>query len=277
MRDNNASGKAVLPHPALLYPEGRGILEPDFQVLCSAMPDLALWKWLLGGFSAFTLGAAKTGMPGGGTLAIPMMVLVVGNARYAAAWTAPILSTGDIFAVLYWRRHADARKLFSLIPWVLLGGTGGALALGLDEQLLRRMVATIIAIMLVLFVLQRRGWLTNVSRGAWAYGIAAGFATVVANAAGPVMNMYLLTRKLSKEQFVATGAWFFFVVNIAKVPVYMWYGLFSLESLAFDLMMAPLVIAGGFAGLWLIHRVPQPLFEWLVIVLTSISLYFLYR
>lgn len=240
------------------------------------MPDFALWQWLLGGFSAFTLGAAKTGVPGGGTLAIPMMVLIVGSARYAAAWTAPILSTGDIFAVLYWRRHADARKLFSLIPWVLLGGVGGAFALNLDEQLLRRIVASIIAVMLVLFILQRRGWFSQLSRGAWFYGVAAGFATVVANAAGPIMSMYLLTRRLSKEQFVATGAWFFFVVNLAKVPIYIWFGLFSAESLLFDAMMAPLVIAGGFAGLWLIHRVPQRVFEWLVVVLTSISLYFLF-
>ena len=116
------------------------------------MPHFALWQWLLGGFSAFTLGAAKSGLPGGGTLAIPMMVLVVGSARFAAAWTAPILSTGDVFAVFYWRRHAEARKLLSLIPWVVLGGAGGAFALSLDEQFLRRTVATIVAAMLILFV-----------------------------------------------------------------------------------------------------------------------------
>jgi uncharacterized membrane protein YfcA len=75
---------------------------------------------------------------------------------------------------------------------------------------------------------------------------------------------------------VATGAWFFFVVNLAKVPIYLWYGLFSAESLAFDAMMAPLVIVGGFIGLWLIHRVPQRVFEWMVVALTTVSLYFLF-
>jgi uncharacterized membrane protein YfcA len=241
------------------------------------MPQLAAWQWLLGAFNAFTVGAAKTGVPGGGTLVVPLMVLLVGNARFAAAWTAPMLSTGDMFAVFYWRRHADAKKLFSLIPWVLIGGVGGAFALKLNEHTLRRVVGGIVGTMLVLFILQRRGLFKNVSRGAEIYGVAAGFATVVANAAGPIMNMYLLTRQLSKEQFVATGAWFFFVVNLAKVPIYIWYGLFSVESLLFDLFMAPIVVAGGFAGLWLIHRVPQKVFEWLVVVLTSISLYFLFR
>jgi uncharacterized membrane protein YfcA len=241
------------------------------------MPHLLIWQWLLGAFNAFTIGAAKTGVPGGGILVPSLMVLLLGNARLAAAWTAPLLSTGDAFAVIYWRRHADARKLFSLIPYVLLGMAGGGFALNLDENLLRRIVGVIIGLMLVLFILQRRGWMTNVSRGAFLYGIAAGFATVVANAAAPIMSMYLLSRGLTKEQFVATGAWFFFAVNLAKVPVYMWFHLYSVESLVFDAMMAPLVIAGGFAGLWLIHRVPQKVFEWLVVGLTAISLVFLFR
>src|SRR5438876_95936 len=73
------------------------------------MPNLAVWQWLLGVMSALMIGVAKTGLPGSATLVAPLMVLAVGNARYAAAWTAPILSTGDIFAVIYWRRHADAR------------------------------------------------------------------------------------------------------------------------------------------------------------------------
>lgn len=241
------------------------------------MPHFALWQWLLGGFSAFILGAAKTGIPGSGTIAIPLMVLTVGDARFAAAWTAPILTTGDIFAVSYWRRHADVRKLFGLIPWVVVGMVAGSFALNLNEHILRRIVAGIVGAMLVLYVAQRRGWLGHAHRGAFLFGIGTGFATVVANAAGPVMNMYLLTRRLPKEQFVATGAWFFFVVNIVKVPVYIWFGLFSVESLIFDAMMVPVVVAGGLVGLWLIHRVPQRVFESVVIVLTIVSLYFLLR
>jgi hypothetical protein len=49
------------------------------------------------------------------------MVMTVGDARLATAWSLPILSTADVFAVLYWRRSADSRQLFSLIPWVVAG------------------------------------------------------------------------------------------------------------------------------------------------------------
>ncbi len=241
------------------------------------MPDLALWQWLLGIFCALMIGVAKTGAPGVGTLIAPLMVLTVGDARFAAAWTAPILSAGDVFAVIYWRRHADARKLFTLIPWVAVGMAAGAMALSLDEQMLRRIIGIIVVLMLLIHLWRRRHPANQVAGKASYYGVAAGFATTIANAAGPVMNMYLLSRRLTKEEFVATGAWFFFVVNIAKVPIYSWHNLFSRESLTFDALMVPAVICGGFAGLWLIRRIPQRVFETLVVALTAISCVFLFR
>jgi uncharacterized protein len=109
------------------------------------------------------------------------------------------------------------------------------------------------------------------------YGIVAGFASTIANAAAPVMNMYLLSRKLPEEQFVATGAWFFLVINLARVPIYSWHHLFSHTSLRFALLMAPAVICGTLAGLWIVHRVPQRVFDVMIVLLTGISAFVLLR
>ena len=241
------------------------------------MPDLAAWQWLLGGFCALLIGIAKTGAPGAATLTVPLMVLTVGDARLAAAWTAPILITGDIFAVAYWRRHAETRALFSLVPWVAAGMAVGAAALGLSEPVLRRILGVIVVTMLVLNLWRR--WKPGIRVGghASAYGIAAGFATTVANAAAPVMNMYLLTKKLPKEQFVATGAWFFLVVNVAKLPIYSAHHFFSRSSLLFDATMIPAVVAWALGGLWLVHRIPQRFFDGLILVMTVISTVILFR
>jgi len=241
------------------------------------MPHLAPWQWLLGIFSAFMIGVAKTGAPGVGTMIAPLMVLTVGDARLAAAWTLPVLSTADVFAVLYWRRHAEARQLFSLIPWVLVGIAGGAVALSLDEQIIRRIIGVIIVGMLLVYLWRRFRPTGQVEGSPAFYGVFAGFATTLANASGPVMNLYLLTKKLPKEKFVATGAWFFFVVNLLKVPVYAWYHLYSRASLVFDLLMVPAVLAGALAGRWLIRHTPQHVFEVLVIALTAVSCLFLFR
>jgi uncharacterized membrane protein YfcA len=235
------------------------------------IPDFAPWQWLLGAFCAFAIGAAKTGVPGLGSFVAPLMVLTVGDARQAAAWTLPILSAADVFAVVFWRKHADARKLFSLVPWVAAGMLGGAFALSLEEHILRRIIGCIVVLMLVIYVVRKRKPHGQVSGRPSFYGVAAGFASTVANAAGPVMNIYLLSRKLPKEQFVATGAWFFLVINVAKAPIYSWHQLFSGRSFVFDLFMLPAVICGAYTGLWIVHRIPQRVFDVMILLLTGVS------
>lgn len=227
---------------------------------------------LLGGAAcAFSVGMAKTGMPGLGILAVPMMVLVVGDARLAAGWLLPILCCADLFAIYYWRRHAAMNRLWSLAPWVLVGIAAGAVTLSLPENVLRPMVGGIIFLMLCLYLWRRFGKVSSAPAHPVPYGLAAGFATTVANAAGPVMSLYLLSKRLPKEDFVATGAWFFFFINLVKLPIYWSQGLLSQKSVTFGLWMVPAVLAGAMAGRWLVSRIPTAVFEWSVIGLTAAS------
>jgi uncharacterized membrane protein YfcA len=206
-----------------------------------------------------------------------MIVFTVGDARASAAWLLPILCTADIFAVVYWRRHAAAKKLFTLVPWVVIGMAGGAVALTLSERAIRMIVAVIILSMLTLYLWRKARGTLQVTPHPALYGSTAGFATTVANAAGPVMNLYLLSRRLPKEEFIATGAWFFFLINLTKVPIYSWHGLFSRQSLAFDLLMVPAVFAGALSGRKLVDHIPARAFEASVTILTAISTLLLFR
>ncbi|MBC7927695.1 MAG: sulfite exporter TauE/SafE family protein, partial [Bryobacteraceae bacterium] len=143
---------------------------------------------------------------------------------------------------------------------------------------IRPLVGCIVLLMLVAYL--RRKWQKTTEDAAVPaapYGLAAGFATTVANAAGPVMSLYLLSKKLPKEEFVATGAWFFFFVNLSKIPVYAFHGLFSARSLAFDAMMIVPVLAGALTGRWIIHRIPPGVFEALIVALTALSTVLLFR
>jgi len=231
----------------------------------------------LGGLCAYFVGIAKTGVPGLGTLVVPMIVFTVGDARASAAWLLPILSTADVFAVVYWRRHAAARKLFALAPWVLAGMVAGAAALALSERVIRTAVAVIILAMLALYLWRKARKTLDVAPHPALYGVTAGFATTVANAAGPVMNLYLLSRRLPKEEFIATGAWFFFLINLSKAPIYWWHGLFSRQSLAFDFLMLPAVILGAVSGRKLVDHIPARVFEASVTALTALSTLLLFR
>jgi hypothetical protein len=241
------------------------------------MTTMPVWGWAAGALCAFFVGMAKTGMPGLGILAVPLMVLAVGDARQAAGWLLPILCCADLFAIYYWRRHAAAAKLFSLAPWVLVGMAGGALALRLPEARLRPLVGVIILAMLCLYLWRRYGNAKLQSAPPIAYGAAAGFATTVANAAGPVMSLYLLSKRLPQEEFVATGAWFFFIINLLKLPIYASQGMITQPGLLFGATMFPAVLLGAISGKWLISRIPAHLFEIAVIGLTALSTVLLLR
>jgi uncharacterized membrane protein YfcA len=242
------------------------------------MPHLTAVQWSLGILCAILVGKAKTGLPGLGILVVPLMVLTVGDARLSAGWLLPMLCTADIVAVVMWRRHAAANRLFSLAPWVLIGIALGAVSLSMPEAILRRVVGAIVLLMLAAYVWRRYGWGVGEDKGAAApYGITAGFATTVANAAGPVMSLYLLRKRLTKEEFVAMGAWFFFAINLTKVPIYLYHGMINLSSLAFDALMAPAVLLGAFSGRWLVDRISTQVFETLVLLLTAASTLLLFR
>ena len=240
--------------------------------------DLTALKWILGGLTAYFVGVAKTGVPGLGIFVVPLMALAVGDARQSAGWLLPLLCAADVFAVVYYRRHAQTTRLASLAPWVVVGMAAGAVALGAPEPLLRRGVGLIVLGMIVLHVVRMRAAAPPPEapaaegvRHVAVYGVTAGFATMVANAAGPIMNLYLLAKRLPKEELIGTGAWFFLVINLSKLPVYAWHGLISARSLAFDALLLPMVMAGALSGRAIFTRFPQRTFEQVVLALAAVS------
>ena len=206
------------------------------------------------------------------------MIFAVGDARASIAWLLPLLVFADFMALLFWRRHADVKLLLRLAPWVLVGLVTGAFALALDEHIIRPLIGIVVLVMLLIYLLRRfRPALVTGTLPPGPYGIAGGFSTTVANAAGPVMNIYLLSMKLTKEQFMGNTVWFFAIINLLKVPVYAYHDLFAWKSLTFDAILAPSVLLGAFAGRWLFNHIPQPVFEAFVIVTTVISTILLFR
>ena len=107
------------------------------------------------------------------------------------------------------------------------------------------------------------------------YGTLAGFTTMVANAGGPVMSMYFLATRTPVQVFLGTSAWFFAIVNLVKVPFLAGIGLFTPEVLLMDLLLTPLVVIGALVGLKLAKRMPQQLFDRLVIILTIVGAVYL--
>jgi uncharacterized membrane protein YfcA len=85
------------------------------------------------------------------------------------------------------------------------------------------------------------------------------------------MALYMLAIDLPKLAFVGTGAWFFLIVNVFKVPFSAALGLIYGQSLLFNVVLVPAVGTGILLGRWLIHIVPQKLFETLLLIFTTVA------
>lgn len=104
-----------------------------------------------------------------------------------------------------------------------------------------------------------------------AVGLLAGFATMTANAAGPVMALYLLLAGLPVLGLLGTGAWFFLLVNLAKVPFSAGLDLMDGPTLLMDLALVPALLVGAAVGAVVARRIPRRRFEDATVVLTLVA------
>jgi hypothetical protein len=107
---------------------------------------------------------------------------------------------------------------------------------------------------------------------AFSLGLLAGITTMLANAAGPIVALYLMAVALPKEELVATSAWIFLIVNIFKLPFSLVVlNLISKETLAINLVLAPAIPLGLAAGAWCLKRINQYWFNLLLLAFTVVA------
>jgi Sulfite exporter TauE/SafE. len=243
-------------------------------------PDLAWYGWALLALGAGVVGISKTAIPGAGTVAVAIFAAVL-PARQSTGTILLLLIVADVFAVLMYRRHANWRALARLVPAVVMGVLLGVVFLAFaDDAWVKRVIGVILLGVVIITLLRRRaGRVIADGRphrvATTTYGALGGFTTMVANAAGPVMSMYFLAARFPVKEFLGTAAWFFAIINLAKVPFSVGLGLITVPGLVLDAILVPLVVCGALLGRWIAERIDQVLFERLVIVFTIVGAVYL--
>jgi uncharacterized membrane protein YfcA len=189
-----------------------------------------------------------------------------------------MLITADIVAVIYYRRTVIWKHLISLIPWVLAGILVGFMVLGnIQDQSLSLLIGVLVILLIILHLTKDqieeklKFRFTQSSAFHAVLGILAGFTTMVGNAAGAIMAVYLLSKGLQKKEFIGTGAWFFLSVNLIKVPFSVYLGLITPQTLLFNVWMIPAIIFGTFAGIQILPLIPQKYFQIIILSLAAIG------
>ena len=230
------------------------------------------WQWALAAAGALFVGFSKTGLSGVGMLAVVLFAQIM-PAKQATGIVLPLLCFGDLIAVASYRQHAQWRHLWRLFPWTAAGVVLGAFAMDrIDERQARVLIGGIVLGLVVMHLVRRRLHGHEAEHGMWfapMIGVLAGFTTLVANAAGPLMVIYLLAMRLPKMEYVGTAAVFFMLINWFKVPFMMRLGLITPGSFAVNLWLAPAVFAGAWAGWKILPKINQKVFENLALGLSA--------
>lgn len=230
---------------------------------------------------ALLIGFSKTGVPTLGIFVAAIMANLF-PARESVGILTPILITGDIIAILYYRKAVVWKYLLVLLPWVLAGIAAGFIVLGqIGNDALSVLLGSLVLLLIALYLCQGRlEKAMNISFSKsrtinGGLGVLAGFTTMIGNAAGSIMSIYLLSKGINKTAFVGTSAYFFFIVNVIKVPFTVYLGLITPQTLAFNAWMIPMVAIGAFIGFKVLPFIPQKLFQVSILSLAALGAVYL--
>jgi uncharacterized membrane protein YfcA len=266
--------------------------------------DLTLTVVVGGTIAALLMGLSKTGLPPLGALGAALIASVLPPVQ-AAGVALPLLIVGDLVAVSTYGRDVRWRILRDLLPSVTAGLLVGFAALSWAPP---EVSARIVGALLLLAGLgdlfrqlaarraRRRpprpadagqdtgsestpdGSAPDQPRASIrdrlaraALGATAGVSTMIANAGGPPMSLYLLRAGVSRAGLLGTVALFFLTVNVAKLPFSASLGLVSADSLQVSLALLPGMVAGLLLGRFVAHRISGPVFSTAVLIATALA------
>ncbi len=226
--------------------------------------------------AALCIGLSKAGFSGISMVSVVLLADIYGP-KASVGLALPLLIAADLMAYPVFLKHGSWRPVWRLLGPALLGIGLGWWVLGeISEMTARRLIGSCVLMMVGMEVF-RSWWPSDFTKLAESYGfgtaagLLGGFATMLANAAGPVIQLYLMAQRTPKMELIGIGARFFLLINLLKVPLNARLALITQESLLENVRLLPAVAVGIFGGKWLLRHVPQAAFEWLVVIFATLA------
>jgi len=227
----------------------------------------------------FMIGLAKGGFGGLGALLTPLLALVLPVAL-AVGVLLPMLMVGDVFALyMYWKEW-DLELIKRMLPAGVVGALAGtALLSWLSPDGLRVVLGIFVLVLVAYKFLSDRIQALRYEPKAWhapAAGLLSGLASGMFNYGGPAFSSYLLLQKFKARPFIATTAIYFALLNLIKVPGFLYTGVLDLPLLFSLWWVFPFIPIGIWVARLTLTRLSPSAFEWIIIVLLIFSSLYLF-
>ena len=224
-------------------------------------------------FIGFLIGLSKTSIGGIGMINAALLATIL-PAKESTGVLLVLLITGDLFAIGVYKKHVEWRMLQKLIGPVIVGVLAGVYFLSHStDQSLKKTIGWIVLILVVLYPISQRLQSRDFDISLKypkplriILGSAAGFMSMVANSGGPPMSIYLLMRRNTVMNFLGNTAWFFFAVNVFKLPFTLGLGLLDFQSFQYIFPALPAVPVGAIVGRKIVSKIDLELFQKITLV-----------
>lgn len=226
---------------------------------------------------AALIGMAKAGLAGCGLAAVVLFADAFG-AKESTGVVLPLLIAADLMGFFLLRKGGGSwRQIWPLVPPACVGVViGWWLLEKLDNALAKQVIGWLILSLLALKILLdwKRDRFAELHRHPMfvaGLGAAAGMTTMLANAAGPVMTVYLLAHRFGKGDYLGIFTRFFLFINLFKFPFSAQIGLINGPSLLTNLLLLPAVVLGVGIGWKSVNLMSQTVFEWVVFAFALVA------
>jgi len=209
-------------------------------------------------------------------LTTPLCVLAFG-AKDAIGILLPLLCAGDAFSLYHYWGKWKRDNLKFLLPGVIVGVVIGVQLIGRFSARELNIAIGILAVSFVIFQFVKERIFK--AEGAFApnhaigvpCGVGAGITSTFAHGAGPIVSVFLIPQKMSKEVYVGTTVLVFTWINWIKMPFFISGGIINAPTLKTSLVFLPLVPVGVWLGVWLNRKVSEVWFSRLVYAFTFLT------
>ncbi len=232
--------------------------------------------WALLSLGAFCVGISKAGFSGASIISIFIFAQILG-AKESIGFALPMLIVADLIVYPAYRKHSSWKVVLPLIWPALIGIIIGVSVLShADNYIMRKIIGGVILSMAAIQMISKlnpdRFYAIACTRSSGIVAaIIGGIATSLANAAGPVMRIYMLSRRMDKMALLGVSARFFLVINIIKLPLNSGLNLINSQTILCNIALSPVIALGIYGGYKLVKITPQRVFEITVIAFAVIA------
>ncbi|MBC2855684.1 MAG: sulfite exporter TauE/SafE family protein [Cetobacterium sp.] len=188
---------------------------------------------------------------------------------YGARLANGIMFIPFFFANLYvaykHRNNYNKTIVLKILPFAFLGmGLAAYFGKDISDEMFDKVFAILIIFVSIFFFTKK--YSSKLKKFGWFFGVLGGASSYLANVAGPVFNIFLLSFNPEEKNFIGTRAFIYIYFNMVKLFLYIYiFKNINFFTISRALIAIPMIFVGIFLAKLLLKHIDKDVFDKIVI------------